>query len=91
MKNKFTLIMALATATLFVACGGSGDTNTVSAPVNSLDPMETAMSSETVIDIGLSYSERFETTPSSTSQGSEDLVDYRDGNTYRTVTIGPMT
>ena len=91
MKNKFTLIMALATATLFVACGGSGDTNTASAPVNSLDPMETAMSSETVIDIGLSSSERFETTPSSTSQGSEDLVDYRDGNTYRTVTIGPMT
>lgn len=91
MKNKFTLIMALATATLFVACGGSGDTNTASAPVNSLDPMETAMSSETVIDIGLSSSEQFETTPSSTSQGSEDLVDYRDGNTYRTVTIGPMT
>lgn len=91
MKNKFTLIMALATATLFVACGGSGDTNTASAPVNSQDPMETAMSSETVIDIGLSSSEQFETTPSSTSQGSEDLVDYRDGNTYRTVTIGPMT
>ena len=91
MKNKFTLIMALATATLFVACGGSGDTNTASAPVNSLDPMETAMSSETVIDIGLSSSEQFKTTPSSTSQGSEDLVDYRDGNTYRTVTIGPMT
>lgn len=91
MKNKFILIMALATATLFVACGGSGDTNTASAPVNSLDPMETAMSSETVIDIGLSSSEQFETTPSSTSQGSEDLVDYRDGNTYRTVTIGPMT
>ena len=80
MKNKFTLIMALATATLFVACGGSGDTNTASAPVNSLDSTGTAMSFE-----------QFETTPSSTSQGSEDLVDYRDGNTYRTVTIGPMT
>ena len=80
MKNKFTLIMALATATLFVACGGSGDTNTASAPVNSLDPTGTAMSSD-----------QLSTVPSSTSQGSEDLVDYRDGNTYRTVTIGPMT
>lgn len=80
MKNKFTLIMALATATLFVACGGSGDTNTASAPVTPLDPTGTAMSSE-----------QLETTPSSTSQGSEDLVDYRDGNTYKTVTIGPMT
>lgn len=72
--------MALATATLFVACGGSGDTNTASAPVNSLDPTGTAMSSD-----------QLSTVPSSTSQGSEDLVDYRDGNTYRTVTIGPMT
>ena len=80
MKNKFTLIMALATATLFVACGGSGDTNTASAPVNSLDPTGTAMSSD-----------QLSTVPSSASQGSEDLVDYRDGNTYRTVTIGPMT
>lgn len=72
--------MALATATLFVACGGSGDTNTASAPVNSLDPTGTAMSSD-----------QLSTVPSSASQGSEDLVDYRDGNTYRTVTIGPMT